>query len=109
MNVIFPLLLTPFEDIELETLRFMVKLTKTEFGIREFMRHQKSVEYLVKGYAKNKEIFDEKENLKNNINAYLTVVKNKEAFVNEFEKNLMDTLNKKEKEPKMFYKTEAND
>ena len=41
-----------------------------EFGIKEMIKHKMSIQYLVKSYCKNKEIFD----LKRDINDYLSVV-----------------------------------
>lgn len=110
MNSIFLHLIGPFVDLEIESIKIIKNIIKFEFGIREFIKNKNSIDYLVKNNAKNKEIFDEKEEILQNLMFYLKKCQNKDLVVKEFESKLLTVLPGRRKDQSMvYYKTEADD
>lgn len=64
---LFKLLTLPFEDYETEALKVLSNLVNFEFGVKILVSHKESIGYLCKSYAKNKEIFDLKRDLRQHV------------------------------------------
>jgi hypothetical protein len=88
-------LYTAHEEQEEETLQLLMNICDYPFGIQQIVKNQSFPDYLALNYARTKEIYDLKQDLKNKVVENLHVFEKKDSVVNQFLMNLKEAFESK--------------
>ncbi len=86
---------TAHEEQEEETLQLLMNICDYPFGIQQIVKNQSFPDYLALNYARTKEIYDLKQDLKNKVVENLHVFEKKDSVVNQFLMNLKEAFESK--------------